>query len=121
MSSPGGAAQVVGNGTIPVDVDVDVVYGSVLFQGGNSYSPGGDELTLLETLLSNYSDANSGGGELMNMSSTTEVPYTPYERRPETYIVPILFAAIFIVGVLGNGTLIIVFLRHRAMRNVPNT
>ncbi|XP_038111361.1 neuropeptide CCHamide-1 receptor [Culex quinquefasciatus] len=120
MSSPGGAAQVVGNGTIPVDADVDVVYGSVLFQGGNSYSTGGDELTLLETLLSNYSDASSGG-ELMNMSSTTEVPYTPYERRPETYIVPILFAAIFIVGVLGNGTLIIVFLRHRAMRNVPNT
>ncbi|XP_039438745.1 neuropeptide CCHamide-1 receptor-like isoform X2 [Culex pipiens pallens] len=120
MSSPGGAAQAVGNGTIPVDADVDVVYGSVLFQGGNSYSTGGDELTLLETLLSNYSDASSGG-ELMNMSSTTEVPYTPYERRPETYIVPILFAAIFIVGVLGNGTLIIVFLRHRAMRNVPNT
>lgn len=47
--------------------------------------------------------------------------YTPYIERPETYIVPILFAIIFVVGVLGNGTLIIIFVRHRAMRNIPNT
>lgn len=47
--------------------------------------------------------------------------YTPYAQRPETYVVPVLFAIIFIVGVLGNGTLVIIFLRHRAMRNVPNT
>lgn len=47
--------------------------------------------------------------------------YTPYAERPETYIVPVLFAIIFVVGVLGNGTLVIIFLRHRAMRNVPNT
>lgn len=47
--------------------------------------------------------------------------YTPYDERPETYIVPAVFAIIWIVGVLGNGTLVVVFLRHRAMRNVPNT
>ncbi|KAF5296488.1 hypothetical protein FQR65_LT01477 [Abscondita terminalis] len=47
--------------------------------------------------------------------------YTPYPERPETYIVPVLFFIIFVVGVLGNGTLVVVFLRHRAMRNVPNT
>lgn len=52
---------------------------------------------------------------------TTETPYVPYVLRPETYIVPVLFAFIFIVGVLGNGTLIIVFLTVRQMRNVPNT
>lgn len=45
----------------------------------------------------------------------------PFSSRPETYIVPVVFAIIFVVGVLGNGTLIVVFLRHRAMRNVPNT
>ncbi|XP_030758987.1 neuropeptide CCHamide-2 receptor-like [Sitophilus oryzae] len=49
-----------------------------------------------------------------------ENDYTPYLERPETYIVPILFLLIFIVGVLGNGTLVIIFLRHKAMRNVPN-
>ncbi|XP_062556110.1 neuropeptide CCHamide-2 receptor-like isoform X3 [Armigeres subalbatus] len=47
--------------------------------------------------------------------------YEPYEERLETYIVPVVFAIIFIVGILGNGTLVIIFLRHRAMRNIPNT
>ncbi|KAB0792972.1 hypothetical protein PPYR_12592 [Photinus pyralis] len=50
-----------------------------------------------------------------------ENTYTPYPERPETYIVPVVFFIIFIVGVLGNGTLVVIFLRHRAMRNVPNT
>lgn len=56
--------------------------------------------------------------------ATTEDPddsYTPYYQRLETYIVPVLFFIIFVVGVLGNGTLVVIFLRHRAMRNVPNT
>lgn len=53
--------------------------------------------------------------------STTEIPYQDYEFRFETYAVPVIFGLIFIVGVLGNGTLVVVFLRHRAMRNVPNT
>lgn len=47
--------------------------------------------------------------------------YEPYADRLETYIVPVVFAIIFIVGILGNGTLVIIFLRHRAMRNIPNT
>lgn len=51
----------------------------------------------------------------------TNDTYTPYSDRPETYIVPIVFAIIFVVGVLGNGTLVITFMRHRAMRNIPNT
>ncbi|XP_050098233.1 neuropeptide CCHamide-1 receptor-like [Anopheles aquasalis] len=80
-------------------------------------SPVGD-FDLLEAFL----HTNSSDTSPFNASTVaTETPYTPYELRPETYIVPILFAAIFIIGVLGNGTLIIVFLRHRAMRNVPNT
>jgi hypothetical protein len=54
-------------------------------------------------------------------NNTTVTDYTPYEQRLETYIVPIIFALIFIIGVLGNGCLILIFFRHRAMRNVPNT
>ncbi|XP_021957121.1 neuropeptide CCHamide-1 receptor isoform X2 [Folsomia candida] len=46
--------------------------------------------------------------------------YVPYSARPETYIVPILFAIIFVIGVMGNGTLIGIFVKHRTMRNVPN-
>ncbi|XP_028029274.1 neuropeptide CCHamide-1 receptor-like [Bombyx mandarina] len=52
--------------------------------------------------------------------NSTEI-YQPYYERPETYIVPILFALIFVIGVVGNGTLVAVFVRHKAMRNVPNT
>lgn len=58
------------------------------------------------------------------MWNATESPadeYTPYDERPETYIVPVLFFVIFVVGVLGNGTLVVIFLRHKTMRNVPNT
>lgn len=47
--------------------------------------------------------------------------YEPYEDRVETIVVPVVFAIIFIVGILGNGTLVIIFLRHRGMRNIPNT
>lgn len=55
--------------------------------------------------------------DMMNGSE----PYQPYYERPETYIVPLLFALIFVIGVVGNGTLVAVFVRHKAMRNVPNT
>lgn len=55
------------------------------------------------------------------LPTTTSNEYTPYSQRAETYIVPVLFFIIFVVGVLGNGTLVIIFLKHRAMRNVPNT
>lgn len=46
--------------------------------------------------------------------------FVPYEQRLETYVVPTIFAFIFLVGLLGNGTLILVFIRNRAMRSVPN-
>lgn len=50
-----------------------------------------------------------------------EISYKGYVYRPETYIVPIIFSIIFLAGLMGNGMLIAVFVKHRAMRNVPNT
>ncbi|XP_053204493.1 neuropeptide CCHamide-1 receptor-like [Panonychus citri] len=47
--------------------------------------------------------------------------YVPYEYRPETYIVPIVFGILFIIGLIGNGTIIFVFLRNKSMRTIPNT
>lgn len=47
--------------------------------------------------------------------------YIPYEERLETYIVPFIFSIIFIVGFIGNGTLVLIFIRHKSMRNLPNT
>lgn len=66
----------------------------------------------------NKSRSNESVNNILYNSNDT---YTPYSDRPETYIVPIVFAIIFVVGVLGNGTLVITFMRHRAMRNIPNT
>jgi hypothetical protein len=64
--------------------------------------------------------------EYLNNSSNLEanvtvIDFTPYEKRLATYIVPIIFALIFIIGVLGNGCLILIFFKHRTMRNIPNT
>ncbi|XP_028175183.1 orexin receptor type 2-like [Ostrinia furnacalis] len=57
----------------------------------------------------------------MMLNASENYQYQPYYLRPETYIVPLIFALIFIIGVVGNGTLVAVFVRHKAMRNVPNT
>jgi hypothetical protein len=47
--------------------------------------------------------------------------YVPYDERAETYVVPIIFFIIFIVGLIGNGTLVQIFIRHKSMRNSANT
>ncbi|XP_066967833.1 neuropeptide CCHamide-1 receptor-like [Macrobrachium rosenbergii] len=59
--------------------------------------------------------------DFLAVNGTNASEYVPYEERPETYIVPVLFALIFIVGVIGNGTLIVIFIRNKTLRNVPNT
>lgn len=70
-------------------------------------------------------DENSSLSESSLLRGNLTLPqnesYVPYYARLETYVVPIVFAIIFLVGVLGNGTLILIFMRHRNMRNVPNT
>ncbi|XP_076630943.1 neuropeptide CCHamide-2 receptor-like isoform X2 [Colletes latitarsis] len=50
-----------------------------------------------------------------------EDSYVPYDQRPETYIVPVVFILILVVGVTGNGILVLTLLRHANMRNIPNT
>lgn len=46
--------------------------------------------------------------------------YVPYESRLETYIVPIIFFIIFVLGTIGNGTVIYIFYQHKSMRTVAN-
>lgn len=69
-------------------------------------------------LLSSLSPPVSSSEEQFDVNETME--YIPMSMRPETYIVPVLFAIIFIIGVIGNGTLIVIFIKERSMRNVPN-
>lgn len=47
--------------------------------------------------------------------------YVPYDQRPETYIVPVVFLLILVVGVIGNGILVFTLVCHASMRNIPNT
>jgi len=69
------------------------------------------------SLNASGADAAAGDVDATGLPESVE----PHENRPETYFVPVLFALIFIVGVLGNGTLVLVFARDPKMRNVPNT
>ncbi|XP_069188168.1 neuropeptide CCHamide-1 receptor-like [Procambarus clarkii] len=62
-----------------------------------------------------------GGPDNRSLLASTEPPYFPIHERPETYIVPIVFFFIFVVGVAGNGTLVFMFAKYPNMRNVPNT
>ncbi|KAH8413642.1 hypothetical protein KR222_002541 [Zaprionus bogoriensis] len=64
---------------------------------------------------------SAAGAGVHNASAGEATDYVRVWDRPETYIVTVLFTLIFIVGVLGNGTLVIIFFRHRSMRNIPNT
>lgn len=66
-------------------------------------------------------------GDILNISRSSEEEYddidnayVPYDQRPETYIVPVVFSLILVVGVMGNGILVLILLCHANMRNVPN-
>ncbi|XP_068146405.1 neuropeptide CCHamide-2 receptor [Drosophila tropicalis] len=77
--------------------------------------------TQVNVSLFEGSSMTAAAGQLARNASQNGEPYTPVLDRPETYIVAVLYTLIFIVGVLGNGTLVIIFFRHRSMRNIPNT
>ncbi|XP_031787644.1 neuropeptide CCHamide-1 receptor isoform X2 [Nasonia vitripennis] len=76
-----------------------------------------------ELLLQHQNTGNDSFAECLNATSgcSAEENYVPYGDRPETYIVPIVFACILVVGVMGNGLLMLTICRHSNMRNVPNT
>lgn len=57
---------------------------------------------------------------MLNENDGEEEDYTPYGDRPETYIVPVVFLLILLIGLTGNGVLALTILRHSNMRNVPN-
>ncbi|TGZ53180.1 Neuromedin-B receptor [Temnothorax longispinosus] len=70
-------------------------------------------------LITNYTEASDFANTTKNISE--EEKYIPFSERPETYFVPIIFFFILIIGLTGNGVLALTILRHRNMRNVPNT
>ncbi|XP_077977623.1 bombesin receptor subtype-3-like [Glandiceps talaboti] len=47
------------------------------------------------------------------------IPKSP-SIGPEAVIIPVIFALIFFIGVIGNGTLVRIVVMNRNMRSVPN-
>jgi len=96
--------------------DIQLEEGPFILLGSPSFSSSGDNNS---SLLYNGSGGPGGNWTGSGIDGEGET-YVPYGLRPETYIIPVLFAIIFIIGIAGNGTLIVIFLKHRTMRNVPN-
>lgn len=76
---------------------------------------------MLDEVMNESMGVNKSNWSSMYEDEENEEGYIEYKDRPETYIVPIVFAIIFLVGVIGNGSLIYVLCRHKSMRSVPNT
>ena len=73
-----------------------------------------DSVTDMNTTGSNVSDYS-------NDNVTEEIILGPdFEDLPQATAVPIVFAIIFLVGVIGNSTLVYTVLRNKSMRNTPN-
>ncbi|KAH9511512.1 neuropeptide CCHamide-1 receptor isoform X3 [Dermatophagoides farinae] len=93
---------------------INVDGGSEIFNDNNNNVNETLLLSLTSSIHNNDSiDYNIGGG-------SGGGDYIPYESRPETYIVPIIFFFIFVVGTIGNGTVIYIFYQHKSMRTVAN-
>ena len=79
------------------------------------------------TFTSIVTSINDTTTSTLYMTNTTientiqDTSYVPYAHRPETYLAPLIFLVIFVVGFIGNGLLIFIFTRHKSLRNVPNT
>ena len=58
-----------------------------------------------------------------NTSSMTEAAACPeglFEDTANAVFVPIVFSAIFIIGIIGNGLLVWIVYRNKSMHNTPN-
>ncbi|XP_023240296.1 neuropeptide CCHamide-1 receptor-like [Centruroides sculpturatus] len=72
-------------------------------------------------IVFNLSSINASWELPDNESLNDTDQYVPYEKRLETYVVPAVFAVVLLVGIIGNGTLIFIFVRNKSVRSIPNT
>jgi hypothetical protein len=74
------------------------------------------EISNDSTLVTTHYQRLNQDGEFEGQSDD----YIPYDQRLEPYIVPVLFGFIFLLGVVGNGSLIFILCFKKSMRNLPN-
>lgn len=99
---------------------MDLYQSSTTMTSVTLLSTSSDVLTTMSVLYTNSSSNNVSEATNLTGVLKQNTDCDPMPIRPEMYIVPVLFAIIFIVGVLGNGTLIYTVARNKTMRNVPN-
>ena len=89
--------------------------------GGNGETESHAATFLVDVAGGNRSDADVDDPtpDDVNASSLNNDTETLHEG-PEGIIVPILFGLIFLIGIVGNGTLIFTVLVNKNMRNTPN-
>ncbi|XP_070567777.1 phe13-bombesin receptor-like [Ptychodera flava] len=84
-----------------------------------TYSP--DSFTAYDFVLSTIIDVtNSSRLYSWNDSMPNDTFFYQPRPGPEAVIIPAAFALIFIIGVVGNGTLVRIVLMNPNMRSVPN-
>ena len=89
-------------------------------------APSAGGFAFVETLHHDNQSANDTiflpGGEAVNgsMDNGTTHMISRFTGDPAGYAVPVIFALIFFVGIVGNGTLIFTVSKNKAMRNTPN-
>ena len=88
--------------------DLEVTTESLKYDGEAFYATSWNSSTIIS--IANITD-----------NANDSLPYIPMATRPERYAVPVIFAIIFFVGVVGNGALVFFFIKYPQMRNVPNT
>ena len=79
--------------------------------------------TLREFIMDDITTIGLASVTSSDVTNETVVPQRTelwLSDRPEAAIVPVIFAIIFLVGVLGNGTLVYIVAMNKKLRNAPN-
>lgn len=75
----------------------------------------------METTLSDITPSNVTLSVDCTTENSTELPvYEEVPQNIEATLIPIVFATVFLIGVVGNVALIFTVLRHKNLRNTPN-
>ncbi|XP_076445562.1 neuropeptide CCHamide-1 receptor-like [Babylonia areolata] len=74
-----------------------------------------------QLLHGNSTTTSANGSGEAEWNGTIRDPFMwAIQEDPEAIFVPVIFGLIFVVGLIGNGTLIFTVVVNKVMRNVPN-
>lgn len=80
----------------------------------------GNGFLMVEPVPDEMADGCTGMPENSTGPNGTGEENDELYNGPEWFVIPIVFGVIFLVGIVGNGTLIYTVLRNKNMRSTPN-